>query len=72
MKKKVSYSVTGWLEKNKDPINMSVAALFKTSTENKLLSYLFQDIGVEERNYKYQYFKIYRTLNGLFTSLLYF
>ena len=62
MKKKVSYSVTGWLEKNKDPINMSVAALFKTSTENKLLSYLFQDIGVEERNYKYQYFKIYRTL----------
>jgi myosin heavy subunit len=45
----VSYSVSGWLEKNKDPINTSVAALFKASKENKLLSYLFQDIGVEER-----------------------
>ncbi len=44
----VSYSVTGWLEKNKDPINQSVAALFKASNTNKLLSYLFQDIGVEE------------------------
>ena len=44
----VSYSVAGWLEKNKDPINTSVAALFKTSKDNKLLSYLFQDIGVEE------------------------
>ena len=27
---------------------MSVAALFKASKDNKLLSYLFQDIGVEE------------------------
>lgn len=44
----VSYSVDGWLEKNKDPINTSVAMLFKNSTGNKLLSYLFQDIGVEE------------------------
>ena len=44
----VSYSVTGWLEKNKDPINNTVAALFKASKGNKLLSYLFQDIGLEE------------------------
>ena len=44
----VSYNVNGWLEKNKDPINMSVAALFKASKGNALLSYLFQDIGVEE------------------------
>jgi myosin heavy subunit len=44
----VSYSVDGWLEKNKDPINMTVAALFKASKTNQLLSYLFQDIGVEE------------------------
>ena len=44
----VSYSVTGWLEKNKDPINNTVAALFKASKGNKLLSYLFQDIGIEE------------------------
>ena len=44
----VSYSVDGWLEKNKDPINTTVALLFKGSTGNRLLSYLFQDIGVEE------------------------
>jgi myosin heavy subunit len=47
----VSYSVDGWLEKNKDPINMTVAALFKASKTNQLLSYLFQDIGVEEGYY---------------------
>ena len=40
--------MTGWLEKNKDPINTTVATLFKNSKENALLSYLFQDIGVEE------------------------
>ena len=45
---KVSYSVDGWLEKNKDPINQTVAALFKSSNQNKLLAYLFQDIGVED------------------------
>ena len=44
---KVSYSVTGWLEKNKDPINTTVATLFKGSTGNKLLSLLYQDMGVE-------------------------
>ncbi len=53
----VSYSVDGWLEKNKDPINMTVAALFKASQGNKLLSYLFQDIGVEE-GFIYVCFKI--------------
>merc|ERR1719223_2658020 len=44
----VSYSVDGWLEKNKDPINMTVAALFKNSKGNNLLAYLFRDVGVEE------------------------
>ncbi len=44
----VSYSVDGWLEKNKDPINMTVATLFKESKGNKLLSYLFNDVGTEE------------------------
>jgi len=44
----VSYSVDGWLEKNKDPINMTVATLFKESKGNALLNYLFRDIGVEE------------------------
>jgi myosin heavy chain 1/2/3/4/8/13/7B/15 len=44
----VSYSVAGWLEKNKDPINMSAAALLKASKDNKLLNLLFADIGAEE------------------------
>merc|ERR1712127_1159203 len=44
----VQYSVDGWLEKNKDPINMTVAALFKNSKGNALLSYLFRDVGVED------------------------
>jgi myosin heavy chain 6/7 len=44
----VSYSVTGWLEKNKDPINTTVATLFKFSKTNALLSLLYQDMGVEE------------------------
>ena len=48
----VSYNVTGWLEKNKDPINNTVAALFKASKGNSLLSLIFQDIGVEEGNLK--------------------
>ena len=47
----VSYNVSGWLEKNKDPINTTVAALFKANKKNALLSYLFQDIGVEESNF---------------------
>ena len=52
----VSYSVTGWLEKNKDPINQSAAALLKVSKDNKLLNLLFADIGVEEGKC-YWYFK---------------
>ncbi len=49
----VSYSVSGWLEKNKDPINMSAAALLKASKDNKLLNLLFADIGAEEGWSKY-------------------
>ncbi len=44
----VSYSVDGWLQKNMDPINMTVAALFKESKSNALLAHLFREIGVEE------------------------
>ena len=43
----VSYSVDGWLEKNKDPINMTVAELFKGSKGNRLLALLFSDVGEE-------------------------
>ena len=42
--KKVSYSVTGWLEKNKDPINITVATLFKSGS-NTLLALLYHDMG---------------------------
>ena len=38
----VPYSVKNWLEKNKDPINQSVAQLFAKAT-NALLSMNFQD-----------------------------
>ena len=48
----VSYTVTGWLEKNKDPINTFVAAMFKTQKKNQLLSYLFQDVGEDESWFK--------------------
>jgi len=44
----VSYSVDGWLDKNKDPINMTVAAMFKNSKGNNLLAFLFRDIGMED------------------------
>jgi len=41
----VSYGVTGWLEKNKDPINTTVAMLFKSSKGNALLAHLYSDLG---------------------------
>ena len=43
----VAYNVTGWLDKNKDPINNTVATLMKNSTSCKLLNDLFADIGEE-------------------------
>ena len=45
----VPYSVTNWLEKNKDPINESVAALFAKST-NTLLSQIFHDYNPDGTN----------------------
>merc|ERR1712142_1268802 len=38
----VGYSVAGWLEKNKDPINEHTAQLFSKATD-PLVSHLFQD-----------------------------
>jgi len=38
----VSYNITGWLEKNKDPLNDTVVDQFKKGS-NKLLVEIFAD-----------------------------
>ena len=38
----VSYNVTGWLEKNKDPLNDTVIELLKAGT-NRLIVHVFRD-----------------------------
>ncbi|CAF0977389.1 unnamed protein product [Rotaria sordida] len=43
----VPYTATSWLEKNKDPINTTVASLFAKS-KNVMLSHLFTDVVEEE------------------------
>merc|ERR1711997_204536 len=39
----VSYNVTNWLEKNKDPVNDSVVEVMKSASTCKLLVYLWRD-----------------------------
>jgi len=39
----VSYNVTGWLEKNKDPVNDSVVEIFKSTSKCVLLVHLWLD-----------------------------
>merc|ERR1712240_793640 len=39
----VSYNVTNWLEKNKDPVNDSVVELFKSTSSCVLLVHLWRD-----------------------------
>merc|ERR1712042_50557 len=39
----VSYNVTGWLEKNKDPVNDSVVEVFKSTSSCPLLVHLWAD-----------------------------
>merc|ERR1711975_164615 len=39
----VSYNVTGWLEKNKDPVNDSVVEVFKSTSSCVLLVHLWRD-----------------------------
>jgi myosin heavy chain 6/7 len=39
----VSYNVTGWLEKNKDPVNDTVVEIFKSTSSNSLLVHLWKD-----------------------------
>ena len=44
----VDYTVRGWLDKNKDPLNESIVELFKKSTE-PLISHLWSDYTVESQ-----------------------
>merc|ERR1712121_483960 len=39
----VSYNVTGWLEKNKDPVNDTVVEIFKSTSSIQLLPHLWRD-----------------------------
>merc|ERR1712042_144784 len=39
----VNYNVTGWLEKNKDPVNETVIELFKSTSKCQLLVHLWRD-----------------------------
>merc|ERR1712226_335324 len=39
----VSYNVTGWLEKNKDPVNDSVVEVMKSTSVCELLVLLWED-----------------------------
>merc|ERR1719500_1349036 len=39
----VSYNVTGWLEKNKDPVNDTVVEVMKSTSKCELLVLLWQD-----------------------------
>merc|ERR1712180_304588 len=39
----VSYNVTGWLEKNKDPVNDTVVEIFKSTSSCQLLVHLWLD-----------------------------
>jgi myosin heavy subunit len=44
----VSYNVTGWLEKNKDPINNTVAAFLKLIKEINCFHICFKILALEE------------------------
>ena len=48
----VSYNVTGWLDKNKDPINENTAQLFAKATD-KLVSHLFKDYNPDSELKKF-------------------
>merc|ERR1712117_729576 len=39
----VNYNVTGWLEKNKDPVNDTVVEVFKSTSKSVLLVHLWRD-----------------------------
>jgi myosin heavy subunit len=71
----VGYSVAGWLEKNKDPINEHTASLFAKAAE-PLLSYLFQDYNPDKAGkrkgsaFQTVSFRHKQSLHGLMDTLM--
>uniref|UniRef100_A0A8C4TMP6 Myosin, heavy chain 7B, cardiac muscle, beta a n=1 Tax=Erpetoichthys calabaricus TaxID=27687 RepID=A0A8C4TMP6_ERPCA len=72
----VPYNIVGWLDKNKDPLNETVVALFQKSA-NKLLASLYENYpksGVKEKRKKAASFQTVsqlhkENLNKLMTNL---
>lgn len=56
------YNITGWLDKNRDPLNETVVVLFQKSA-NKLMAGLFENyISAEMGNYtNIRYLKVWKT-----------
>ncbi len=64
----VAYNVTGWLEKNKDPLNDSVVEQFKKGT-NILLSDMFSDViggDIGEKKAKRAKGSTFQTVSALY------
>lgn len=50
---KVDYTIDGWLEKNKDPLNENIAKLFASQSTNKFIVQLYKDyLGSDEQIYQ--------------------
>uniref|UniRef100_A0A8B9LJ79 Myosin, heavy chain 7B, cardiac muscle, beta b n=1 Tax=Astyanax mexicanus TaxID=7994 RepID=A0A8B9LJ79_ASTMX len=70
----VPYNISGWLEKNKDPLNESVVGIFQKSS-NKLMSSLFEnfvslDSGIHTyTSYNFLSVSLQENLNKLMTNL---
>lgn len=54
LKLQVRYNVTGWLEKNKDPLNDSAVGVLKASPENELLRTIWASYQTQEDQAKAQ------------------
>uniref|UniRef100_A0AAR5QAB2 Myosin heavy chain, muscle n=1 Tax=Dendroctonus ponderosae TaxID=77166 RepID=A0AAR5QAB2_DENPD len=70
----VPYNITGWLEKNKDPLNDTVVDLFKKGT-NKLLCEIFSDHpgqsgGAEAKGAKRTKGSAFQTVSAMYREQL--
>ena len=68
----VAYNVTGWLEKNKDPLNDTVVEQFKKGT-NILLSDMFSDVigpDIGEKKAKRAKGSTFQTVSALYRVIV--